>query len=79
MKKLITELPEESRFVIVGTAIVIFVFRAMPGPGPGLGWFEIDVLGFDQQFFSLLSLIASVSDFGGYCHFQTLYGKKFYC
>ena len=60
MKKLITELPEESRFVIVGTAIVIFVFRAMPGPGPGVGWFEIDVLGFDQQFFSLLSHIASV-------------------
>ena len=60
MKKLITELPKESRFVVVGTAIVIFVFRAMPGPGPGLGWFEIDVLDFDQQFFSLLSLIASV-------------------
>jgi len=60
MKKLITELPKESRFVVVGTAIVIFVFRAMPGPGLGLGWFEIDVLDFDQQFFSLLSLIASV-------------------
>jgi hypothetical protein len=59
MKKLITELPESSRFVVIGTAIVIFVFRAMPGPGPGLGWFDIDVLGFDQQFFSLLSLIAS--------------------
>ena len=51
MKKLITELPESSRFVVVGTAIIIFVFRAMPGPGPGLGWFDIDVLGFDQQFF----------------------------
>ncbi len=59
MKKLITELPESSRFVVVGTAIIIFVFRAMPGPGPGLNWFDIDVLGFDQQFFSLLSLIAS--------------------
>jgi uncharacterized membrane protein len=59
MKKLITELPESSRFVVIGTAIVIFVFRAMPGPGAGLGWFDIDVLGFDQQFFSLLSLIAS--------------------
>ena len=27
MKKLITELPEKSRFMIVGTAIIIFVFR----------------------------------------------------
>ena len=32
----------------------------MPGPGPGLSWFEIDKLGFNEQFFSLLSLIASV-------------------
>ncbi len=79
MKKLIIELPESSRFVVVGTAIVIFVFRAMPGPGPGLGWFEIDVLGFDQQFFSLLSLNSFRINFGGYCHFQTFHGKKFHC
>ena len=32
----------------------------MPGPGPGLTWFEIDVLKFDEQFLSTLSLIASV-------------------
>ena len=60
MIKLIKELPEESRFLIVGTAIIIFVFRAMPGPGPGLGWFEIDELGFDEQFWSVLSLLASI-------------------
>ena len=36
------------------------VFVAMPGPGPGLSWFEIDVLEFNEQFFSVLSLIASV-------------------
>ena len=76
MKKLITELPEESRFVIVGTAIVIFVFRAMPGPGPGLGWFEIDVLGFDQQFFSLLSLIASVLTLVGIVIFRPFMAKN---
>ncbi len=34
MSKLIKELPEQSRFIVVGTAIIIFVFRAMPGPGP---------------------------------------------
>ena len=60
MSKLIKELPEQSRFIVVGTAIIIFVFRAMPGPGPGLGWFEIDELGFDEQFWSVLSLLASV-------------------
>jgi len=76
MKKLIVELPEESRFMIVGTAIVIFIFRAMPGPGPGLGWFEIDVLGFDQQFFSLLSLIASVLTLVGIVIFRPFMAKN---
>ena len=76
MKKLIVELPEESRFMIVGTAIVIFVFRAMPGPGPGLGWFEIDVLSFDQQFFSLLSLIASVLTLVGIVIFRPFMAKN---
>ena len=76
MKKLIIELPETSRFMIMGTAIVIFVFRAMPGPGPGLGWFEIDVLAFDQQFFSLLSLIASVLTLVGIVIFRPFMAKN---
>jgi len=44
MIRLIKELPHHLRFIIVGTAIIIFVFRAMPNPGPGLTWFEIDEL-----------------------------------
>ena len=60
MFKLIKELPQELRLTIVGTAVIIFVFRAMPGPGPGLTWFEIDELGFNEQFFSILSLLASI-------------------
>ena len=60
MSKLIKELPENLRFTIVGTAIIIFIFRAMPGPGPGLTWFEIDELKFNEQFFSILSLLASI-------------------
>ena len=60
MFNLIKELPENLRLTIVGTAVIIFIFRAMPGPGPGLTWFEIDVLNFNEQFFSILSLLASV-------------------
>ena len=60
MSKLIKELPENLRFTVVGTAIIIFIFRAMPGPGPGLTWFEIDELKFNEQFFSILSLLASI-------------------
>lgn len=59
MHRLFREIDADMRRVLIGTALVIFVFRATPGAGPGLGWFEIDELGFDQQFLSVLSLIAS--------------------
>lgn len=59
MCRLMQELAPASRRTLVGTAIIIFVFRAVPLPGPGVTWFEIDVLGFDQQFLSILSLITA--------------------
>jgi hypothetical protein len=60
MLKLMRELAPDARRLLLGTAIIIFVFRATPGPGPGATWWMIDVLGFDQQFLAQLSLIASV-------------------
>jgi hypothetical protein len=54
-----------SRETLIGTAIVIFVFRAIPTPGPGVTWWSIDVLGFDQQFFSVLDLTASALTLAG--------------
>ena len=65
MNKLVKELPKDIRLTVVGTAIIIFVFRAMPGPGPGLIWFEIDELNFNEQFFSVLSLLASILTLAG--------------
>lgn len=59
MYRLILELDPDVRGALVGTAVIIFVFRAVPLPGPGVTWFEIDVLGFDQQFLSVLTLITS--------------------
>jgi hypothetical protein len=59
MAKLTKELKPSARQTLVGTAIVIFVFRALPGPGAGASWWQIDELGFDQQFMSTLSLIGS--------------------
>jgi hypothetical protein len=56
--------PAKAR-ALFGTAIIIFVFRATPLPGPGAIWFEIDVLGFDQQFLSVLSLITSLLTLAG--------------
>ena len=57
--RLMRELEPEAQRVLLGTAIVIFVFRATPSPGPGQTWWMIDALGFDQQFLSVLSLIGS--------------------
>jgi hypothetical protein len=57
MAKLLKELSPPARRKLVGTALIIFVFRALPGPGAGATWWQIDELGFDQQFISTLSLI----------------------
>lgn len=65
MRQLVLELPPSVRGALVGTAIIVFVFRATPLPGPGVQWWEIDVLGFDQQFLSILSLITSALALAG--------------
>lgn len=59
MLRLTQELEPDKRFTLIGTAVVIFIFRAIPGPGPGTTWWMIDELKFDQQFLSVLSLIGS--------------------
>jgi hypothetical protein len=56
--RLTRELEPQARNVLVGTAILVFAFRAIPGPGAGSSWWMIDDLGFDQQFLAVLSLIA---------------------
>lgn len=60
MRQLVSVLDPAKARALIGTAVVIFIFRATPRPGDGLTWFEIDVLRFDQQFLSILSLITSV-------------------
>ncbi len=60
MRQLVAVLEPAQAKALIGTAIIIFFFRAIPGPGDGQKWFEIDVLGFDQQFQSVLSLITAV-------------------
>jgi hypothetical protein len=59
MAKLVQTLEPPARRVLVGTAVIIFIYRAMPSPGPGSTWWMIDGLGFDQRFLSVLSLISS--------------------
>lgn len=63
--RLTRELDADVRSTLLGTVIVIFVFRAIPGPGEGVTWWFIDELKFDQQFISVLSLIGSVLTLAG--------------
>ncbi|WP_170569183.1 hypothetical protein [Ruegeria atlantica] len=60
MSRLLRELEPAQAKALIGTAIIIFVFRATPLPGPGLTWFEIDELGFDEQFLAILALLTSL-------------------
>ncbi len=60
MSRLLKELEPAHAKALVGTAIIIFVLRAVPLPGPGLTWFEIDELGFDEQFLAILALLTSL-------------------
>jgi asparagine N-glycosylation enzyme membrane subunit Stt3 len=76
MLKLMRELPGPARRTLLGTAVVIFVFRALPGPGAGYTWWEIDVLGFDQQFIAKLALIGSCLALVGMFIFRRFMAEK---
>jgi len=60
MRQLLAVLEPAKARALIGTAIVIFIFRATPLPGAGATWFTIDELGFDPQFIAVLELITSV-------------------
>lgn len=76
IRQLTAELEEDARNVLVGTALLVFVFRAIPTPGAGSTWWMIDELGFDQQFLATLSLIGSVLTLGGMFVFRRFMAER---
>jgi hypothetical protein len=76
MSRLLLELDPGVRLALVGTAVIVFVFRAIPLPGAGATWFEIDVLGFDQQFLSVLSLLTSLLALAGMVVLRPLMARR---
>ena len=76
MVRLTRELAPDARHVLVGTALVVFVFRAVPGPGEGATWWMIDKLKFDQQFLSVLSLIGSALTLAGMFLFRRFMAER---
>jgi MFS family permease len=73
--RLTRELDPEARATLIGTAVVIFIYRAVPLPGEGLTWWMIDILKFDQRFLAVLSLIASVLTLLGMFIFRRFMGE----
>ncbi len=57
LRTLVGDLDPNTVHHIKMAMMIIFVYRAMPMVGPGVQWWEIDVLGFDKAFFADLSLI----------------------
>lgn len=76
MARLVRELEPDKRFTLVGTAVVVFIFRAIPGTGPGTTWWMIDHLEFDQQFLSILSLIGSTLTLAGMFVFRRFMAER---
>ena len=60
MGQLLKDLDPVKRRDIVGIAIIVFVFRAMPAIGAGANWWQIDALKFDEAFFGTLRQISSI-------------------
>jgi MFS family permease len=74
--KLTRELEPEARAMLLGTAIIIFLFRATPGPGDGLTWWMIDELEFDERFLSVLSLISGALTLAGMFIFRRFMAER---
>jgi hypothetical protein len=74
--RLVRELEPSACHTLLGTALVIFMFRAVPSSGPGVSWWMIDQLGFDQPFFSVLSLIGSTLTLAGMFVFRRFMAER---
>jgi hypothetical protein len=73
--QLLREMHPDKRREIIGIAVIIFVFRAMPTFGPGSLWWQIDVLGFDEAFIGTLRQISSLLTIAGMIALRSWMGR----
>jgi len=73
--QLVQEMDPVKRREIIGIAVIIFVFRAMPTFGHGASWWQIDVLGFDEAFFGTLRQIAALLAIAGMIALRSWMGR----
>jgi hypothetical protein len=74
--RLARELEPAAREVLVATALILFIYRAMPSVGPGYQWWSIDILKFDESFLARLALIAYVLTLVGMFVFRRYMAEK---
>lgn len=60
MQAIMKELEPRKKREILGIAIIVFIFRAMPSIGAGASWWQIDVLHFNEAFFGTLRQISAI-------------------
>jgi hypothetical protein len=59
LRRTMEGVPRETQLAMAAAAAVIFAFRAAPGAGPALQWWQIDVLGYDEGFFGVLAQLGT--------------------
>jgi hypothetical protein len=74
--RLARELAPAARETLVATALILFVYRAMPAVGPGYQWWAIDILRFDESFFARLALVAYALTLLGMFAFRRYMAEK---
>lgn len=70
------ELEQNSRRALIGTAIVIFVYRMTPSVGAGMNFFNIEVLRFTEDFIGTLGQIGSIVGLLGLFFLRPMMAKK---
>jgi hypothetical protein len=76
MRRLLADLDPARRRAILSIAVIIFVFRAMPGAGAGASWWQMERLGFDEAFMGTLRQLSSILAIGGMLALRSWMGRR---
>jgi MFS family permease len=74
--RLARELDAVAKSTLIGTALILFIYRAMPSSGAGSTWWMIDVLKFDEAFLARLALVAYALTLVGMFGFRRFMAEK---
>ncbi|TSC61966.1 MAG: hypothetical protein G01um101448_670 [Parcubacteria group bacterium Gr01-1014_48] len=69
-------LTPDARRTLIGTAVIIFIFRSVPSSGVGQNWWLINELHFNQAFLAKLGLIGSCLSVTGMFIFRRFMAEK---